>query len=108
MRIRVIIILSLLTLIGTGLPSLTACGPSAQEAREYNLEMAAQYDAKAQVEEQQSQKYFNEAQQYLLIIKRSVVFQQKYEELMHQSQLHHEKALEYRYMANEYRLKASR
>ena len=107
MRIRAIIILSLLTLIGTGLPSLTACGPSAQEDREYNLKMAAHYDTQAQVEEQQSQKYFNEAQQYLLVIKR-VYFQQKYDELMRQSKLHHEKALEYRYMANEYRLKVGR
>jgi len=106
-RVILVVLVVLVCLTGA-----MACGPTQEEIdkryNEYYLDMAEYYDAKAQFEEQEAQRYFDSAQRYRGFAKNTILSQRRYNELKYQSQLHYEKAAEYRYMANQYRLKAGR
>jgi len=99
---KVILVLLVVLVCLTG---VMACGPTQEEIdkryTEYYLDMAEYYDTKAQYEEQAAEKCFDS-------VPRRSSFTGTRDELMRQSQLHYDKAAEYRYMANQYRLKAGR
>ena len=112
---KAIILISLVVLLMTGLTSFMACGPSAEEVSADNLKMAAQYDAKAKVEEQLYKEFYEDSRsEYGIFEYTCRQGEPDYASLAHAEELsdiafwHYQKADEYRQLAKQYRLKASR
>ena len=109
------LIILVAVLLVAGLPSFTACGPSAEETRQYNLDMAAQYDAKAKVAEQRYKDIMDAAISEQRLFEYSARQGEpeygwfyRAEELRDNAYRYYERANEYRQLAEQYRLKASR